>query len=242
MKSTMEQLETRGYLSSDKFEELIKHNLDDENNINNSNPFLRTAYYRYLKTQTLNEKQIDQLINALKKEKKLYTKIELCELLSLQSDYAVEKLIEQLGKISNNQINELTKFKTSIKLSYPLARDLVARILAKMDYKNFPIILTYAPKDLIAIREYIDTLGYMCFYNHQLITLSNYKAIINALKPYFDDEIVLIKFCTLCSAFPYNLTKGVIDSMPILRQEPYLKELTRTKKIQTLHFNKTNND
>ncbi len=100
MQNRQEQLEKRGYLeggmesefgniSFEKRIELLESEIATE----------RTLGARLLK-ENKNEITVDYLMKALKIEKKLYPKIEICNTLSELNEIAVNPLIKILGDVT----------------------------------------------------------------------------------------------------------------------------------------------
>ncbi len=74
---------------------------------------------------------VDKLCHQLAIEKKLYTKIALCETLVECAGLSIEPLIGLLGQIGKNQETKIpeTGF---YKVSYPLPRDIAARTICRL--------------------------------------------------------------------------------------------------------------
>ncbi|MCD4721851.1 MAG: hypothetical protein K8S13_18630, partial [Desulfobacula sp.] len=74
---------------------------------------------------------VDKLCHQLVIEKKLYTRIALCETLAECAELSIEPLIGLLGQIGKNQETKIpeTGF---YKVSYPLPRDIAARTICRL--------------------------------------------------------------------------------------------------------------
>jgi len=109
---------------------------------------------------------VDKLCHQLAIEKKLYTRIALCETLAECADLSIEPLIGLLGQIGKNQETKIpeTGF---YKVSYPLPRDIAARticrlgIIAILPLENF----IKSSKDLNALAQAIDAYGHIVYSN-----------------------------------------------------------------------------
>ena len=122
--------------------------------------------------------------DLLKRETKLYTKIGVCEALQTGGDETALMLIPLLGTIGRNQHQQPSPevFKKS---SYPLPRDIVARILARMDPRNLAHHDVHHSLRTTGTSggRFVDAVGFMCFYSpvtkeHRLAAL---RALINRL-------------------------------------------------------------
>lgn len=106
------------------------------------------------------------LCHQLAIEKKLYTKIALCETLAECAELSIEPLIGLLGQIGKNQETKIpeTGF---YKISYPLPRDIAARticrlgIVAILPLENF----IKSSKDMNALAQAIDAYGHIIYSN-----------------------------------------------------------------------------
>lgn len=167
MKSRQEQLISRGYLIKGaeseyfdiSFNERIKY-------LQSKIPTERTLGAKLLADSKEN-KTIKYLINALKLEKKLYSKIEICNSLVSCGQLSVEPLIEILGKIGTNQHKRLPE-KEFKKDSYPLPRDISSRTLAYIGKNALPeLVKVLENGDEEQVSEAIDAVGYICFYDYK---------------------------------------------------------------------------
>jgi len=199
MKSTTEQLESRGFIADgieEKYRgktfeqrvELLKSDLPTDRSLGAR----LLARYSDLKT-------IDYLIEALVNEKKLYSKIEISNSLASFGEKAVNPLIGLLGKIGNNQhkIVPETDFK---KNNYPLPRDIASRTLIRIGKIALPDLLnSLNGNDLSNLSELIDTIGFICFYESQ-------ENIFDTLKNCFyrneQNDLIKWKIVRAMSAFP----------------------------------------
>ncbi|MDG5814675.1 hypothetical protein QA601_06285 [Chitinispirillales bacterium ANBcel5] len=114
------------------------------------------------------ERSVKALCDRLWVEKKLYTRIAVCESLVTLQDSAYPYLLEMLSTIGNNQQKEIPQ-KGFLKTSYPLPRDLAARTLCRFDkqYLGRFIDFAYQLQSLLALEQLIDVIGHMV-YSHRV--------------------------------------------------------------------------
>ncbi|MCL2705276.1 MAG: hypothetical protein FWE72_03605 [Spirochaetaceae bacterium] len=107
MKSTSEQLKNRGFALD---EDLGLYRYYGENRLlkllYDQDAFKRTISIRLL-SKKLKEKHLSLFCELIKKEKKLYTKIELQKALVKYGEKSIPHLISLLGTIGNNQHKEI---------------------------------------------------------------------------------------------------------------------------------------
>ena len=152
------------------------------------------------------------LLLQLSKEKSLYTKIAICETLQNGNIDSAKEMINYIGKIGDNQYKKLPE-KVSLKKTYPMPRDIIARTLSKMNIDIFPILIDILEgDDLIKIYEVIDAVGFMVFHNKDLSNDKNLNYIINLIKKYKDNKLVLWKCITCLSAFNLEKSKDTLNS------------------------------
>jgi hypothetical protein len=206
MKSSRDDLKKRGYIedidtygySHLSYKELCAL-------IHSQKAYERTIAVRLLGSNALFETGADDiLLGLLVKEKSLYTKIEICSALENCGTRTAKKMMELLGKIGNNQYSSLPQ-RVSKKSSYPLPRDIIARILGKMKIEVLPVMLDFPPIGGVpAIREIIDAIGYMCFYND----IADEKLAAEKLKECFEiyqwDAVIRWKVVTAFSSFHHE--------------------------------------
>ena len=146
---------------------------------------------------------VTTLCNALEKEKKLYTKIEICNSLTHIGTISLPLLTNLLGKIGNNQHKEVDK-KPFKKSSYPLPRDIVARTIIRFNTEALYFVdrhITIYNK--IATPEAIDVVGHICFYNSNNY---NYSKLIDIIENNPDNNLLRWKVIRALSAFCNSLS------------------------------------
>ena len=203
MKSSMEQLKRRGYITSEDVESHMHHTKSEWLEM----IYSKESYQRTIAVKLLSEKSDidDELIRLflqmLAQEKKLYTKIELCDALAKGGVPAAELMVHYLGQIGNNQHYSLPT-KTFNKNSYPLPRDIIARTLAHMDPNVLPTLLNVLQTNRIpAIREVVDAIGFICFYNNLHTKSQISDALILCLKNYAHDDAIRWKLVRSFESF-----------------------------------------
>lgn len=163
MKDKQEQLENRGYLSEEFEPEFENISLNEKVKLLESKIAVeRTLGAKLLKNNPTKE-TVEYLLEALKKEKKLYSKIEICNTLSKLGEIAIHPLINNLGQIGNNQHQSVPE-KDFKKDSYPLPRDIASRTLIRIGKKAIPNLLKALEiANESVLSELIDTIGHINF-------------------------------------------------------------------------------
>lgn len=167
-KSSKLQLKRRGYIrESDSFAYKNLEIPELMELLNSKNPYERTIAVRLISNLMRDDDQKVALLSTkLSSENKLYTKIELCDALAKMGICAVKTMSEYLGRIGNNQYTKLPEEEFK-KKSYPLPRDIISRTLAHMGKEVLPYLFEVLETgDNLAIREVIDAIGFICFYEN----------------------------------------------------------------------------
>ena len=109
---------------------------------------------------------VEKLCHQLAIEKKLYTKIALCETLAKCAELSIEPLIGLFGKIGKNQETKIpeTGF---YKVSYPLPRDIAARTICRLGTVAILPLENFikSSKDINALAQAIDAYGHIVYSN-----------------------------------------------------------------------------
>lgn len=201
MKSTSNQLLGRGMIYDGRESDYQRLSFSDQLLLLKSSiAFERTIAARLL-GRSEDASALAPLCNALRKEHKLYTKIEICNALVAFGILAVPFLIPMLGTIGNNQYKEVP---TSLfkKRSYPLPRDIVARILIRIG----PAAISSLKNDIVYIAEEqvseaIDIIGYINFYH---INKDGFQTLITCFEKFKDNNLIVWKIVRALSAFPVS--------------------------------------
>lgn len=212
MKSSQADLKKRGFIDETSVKDYLHLSCKDLLNlIKSPRAFERTVAVKLLSNYVDSLEEVsDILLMTLTQEKSLYTKIEICKVLENTGVRMARKMIPYLGNVGNNQHRYLPQ-DISKKSSYPLPRDIIARTLGKMSIAILPVMLeTLDQSDTKIIREVIDAIGYMCFYN----TIPNKGYIIEkllmCLDTYYYDDVIRWK---IVMAFASLREQDVIDRL-----------------------------
>ena len=163
MKSTNEQLERRGLITD---EDLVPYiTLSDSKlieTIHSKEPKQRTIAIRILANR--NAQCAGILIDALTVEKALYVKIEIQKALINIGKISIPLLIGKLGSIGVNQHRIVNNIDLG-KKTYPIARDIAARILCGIGTDSLPALISVIESGNQYMKlEAIDAIGYITFY------------------------------------------------------------------------------
>jgi hypothetical protein len=198
VKSTIEQLEKRGFLTEGTEKQYLCSPFSFRISLLKSKlPQDRTLGARLLSNYS-DLSAIDYLIEALLVENKLYSKIEICNSLVSFGIHSVSSLVKLLGQIGDNQYKTIpeTRFK---KKNYPLPHDIAARTLIRIGQEALPeLINVLYSNNIQQINEAIDVIGFICFYNY---TPNIYCSLIE----YYNittDNFIKWKILRAMSAFP----------------------------------------
>lgn len=144
---------------------------------------------------------IHALLERLCIEKCLYTKLEICKALENGNTETAKLMLPYLGRIGNNQYKALPN-RSSSKKSYPLARDIIARSLGRMNTSILPVLfheLKHSHEEQIS--ELIDAIGYMLFYNPHCIKDDYFNSVIDLMEQYSENKLIVWKCITCLSSF-----------------------------------------
>lgn len=203
MKSSDSQLKSRGKITSEDLQKYTIHTqIELLEMLTSKEAYKRTIAVNMLsKKEDLTNDLIRLFLHALKQEKKLYTKIELCNALSKGGVQSAKIMVEYLGKIGNNQHTELPS-KGFNKKSYPLPRDIIARTLARMEEEILPVLIgVLKTNNISAIREVIDAIGFLCFYNSIHTNTYIINELILCLRTNFEDNMIRWKLVRAFESF-----------------------------------------
>lgn len=229
MKSNKTQLNNRGQL-----DEKLLLQLDDLSKEELIAGFHNTPKYRTACVYLLSEKynQDDDytilLLKLLQNEKALYTKIEIQNQLSKHGN--IKEMCQYLGKIGCNQYREIPT-RPSLKKSYPLPRDIIARSLSYIEADQFNEFYQVLPTlEPLQFQEAIDAFGFFCFYHPEVITIDMFKYVCSCFRTYQNNELTIWKLVTCLSAFPMSL--HYLNSLKTIQKHPtILLEVERSIKI-----------
>ena len=178
----------------------------------------------------LDNDMINLFCNMLLHENKLYTKMELCNALSKASVKSAKIMVNYLGVIGGNQYKELPD-KEFNKKSYPLPRDIIARTLAHMGVDVLPeLIKTLKTRNIIAIREAIDSIGFICFYNSNAYSKNILDGLRSCFNEYIEDDIIRWKVVRAFESFNSRISIEMLNHI----KENDEKEIIRIEAKRSL--------
>ncbi|MBH0099989.1 hypothetical protein I6E68_12680 [Salinibacterium sp. NSLL150] len=229
MKSSVSQLRGRGFLRDEDLD-ASRHLSAAEltRQLDSTDAVERSAAVRLLSRAAGPDASLDQLfVERLTRETKLYTKLELCEALQAGGQETAQRLIPLLGAIGRNQ-HEQPSTEAFKKTSYPLPRDIVARVLARMDPVVLPpLIAAVVDGPRTRAVEAIDAVGFLCFYS--AVTTPDRLAALNALTEKLrgnpDDELMQWKIVRALESFNHPNAKLLLERLvagstnPVIVQE-----------------------
>lgn len=205
MKSSQERLAKRGYLDKSATVDYKLPSAAKLDLLGSRIPCDRTLGARLLQMES--SFVADKLVAALKKETKLYTKLELCKTLNIHKIDAIPLLISELGKIGKNQ-HACVPAKAFGKDNFPLPRDIVARTLANIGADALPALINVLEKGSgRQVSEAVDAIGYICYYQHQPIV---YKRLLNCYSRHKQEKLICWKI--------FRAMSGLPESLPFLQQ------------------------
>ena len=216
LNSNLETLKGRGYIEDYNLEEFKK--LDRAELIKllqDKIPVHRSAAAKVLglKYSEGMDEIADILMEQLCKEKKLYTRLEICAALERGNSLTARKMIPYIGRIGDNRHSALPD-RPSLKSSYPLPRDLIVRSLARMKGEIMPVLMEVLDSgDRDRIREVLDAIGFLAFYHKEAATAEYMQKVIETVEKHREDEVITWKGIICLSAFPYVKSREFLTSM-----------------------------
>lgn len=216
LSSDLEALIGRGYLENydlGEFQELDRAELIKL--LQDKVPIHRSAAAKVLglKYSKGMDEIADILLEQLCKEKKLYTRLEICAALEKGNSLTARKMIPYIGRIGDNRHGVLPD-RPSLKSSYPLPRDLIVRSLARMKGEIMPVLMEVLDSgDRDRIREVLDAIGFLAFYHREAATAEYLDKMIGTVERHREDEVITWKGIICLSAFPYVKSREFLKSM-----------------------------
>ena len=169
------------------------------------------------------------LFIALEKEKKLYCKIEIANAIVCFGTVAVKPLIDRLGTIGKNQHIKIDT-KEFKKLSYPLPRDICARILIRIGKCSLPELVSILELGSInQISEAVDAIGFICYYNN---SPDFYPIISKLYQKYKSNDLLQWKIIRAFSSF-YQSIDLLEKEISICTNVAITQEIKRSLKLLT---------
>lgn len=216
MKSSDGELKKRGYLEKGderKYSAFTPQQLMDK--ISMEPPSERTAIIVALRSKCFAEDEHYNrlLLEWLRMERALYTRLELCSSLEMGNAITAEIMCEYIGGIGNNQY-KLVPNEVSKKKCYPLPRDLIARSLGRMNPCVLPVLTNHLIfEEKSKVSELLDAIGYMIFYHPELATSIHFNNIKLTYDRFVKDELIVWKTTRCCSAFPIEQSEKLLLSI-----------------------------
>ena len=235
MKSSKEELRSRGFVDSDDINEYLSYSDSELIQLMNSPmPFERSVSVKVLsgRLDIENPDFVKKLLERLCIEKSLYTKLEICNALEKGEIETAKQMVQYLGRIGNNQHKCLPET-VSKKKCYPLARDIIARSLGRMDCSILPVLFDVLNSNKQErISEVIDAIGYMLFYNPECANANYFEAIIKTMNEYSDNNVIVWKCVECLSSFRMQgsinaLNKIINDN----KHDTIINEAKRSRKL-----------
>jgi len=157
--------ESRGYLSKEKLSRYKEKDREElEILLKSSIPLERTASINLL-CETKKIQYLKEFSIMLQTEKKLYVKIALSDAIVNYGDEAVSFLVPLLGKIGNNHHRKISNPDLNEK-SFPLPRDIAARILIRLGSSVLPSMIEIIKSgEKIQVLEALDVVGHVTWYS-----------------------------------------------------------------------------
>ena len=188
MKTDTETLRKRGFLTNTEAEPYFLYSKEELLELLKDKTAVNRTAALFILRSFVDINELDEiLLRMLVKEKALYTKLEICDILTTGNELTIKRMIPYM---------------VSKKKSYPLPRDIIARTMAKMNPDYFSTILEIInyPEDKV-VAEAIDAIGWMVFYHQELATAKNYQTVIQLFERYHDNELMKWKLIICLSAF-----------------------------------------
>lgn len=226
MKSSSPQLLSRGYLVPGVENTNVDLSLTERLQLLKSKVAVERTLAARLLTSHYGYMAIEHLIDALKAEKKLYPRIEICNSLASYGEKVCDYLIPLLGKLGVNQHTSIPgdNFK---KDSYPLPRDIVSRILIRVGSPALPYLLpVLAEKGSESVSEAVDAVGFICFYNYQAEV---YDKLVECFQNNIANDLIKWKIFRAMSAFPESME--LLLEQQLMHTGALLGELERSLRI-----------
>ena len=235
MRSNKKQLHKRGY--ADKMDMLPFFGYTIPvliQLLDSSIPTERTIAVRLLaQNGMVKEPEVaKRLLERLSREKCPYPKMEIQRALQQGGKDTAQQMTTYLGQIRSGQYKHLPR-KCSDKNGYPMPRDLIARILGKMDEEIYPILAaTLAKKDILVLREAVDAVGFFLFYHPQINSDTALENLLKLRETCATDAVLQWKILTALSAFPQQ------ESIQVLSQsaEESRRRLFRQEAERSLYL------
>ncbi len=212
MKSTSESLRRRGMYGFEDIASLKERSRGElEAALKSGSAPERSAAVRLLAADAAGDSSLAlRLAGMLKTEKALYTRLEICRTLEKCGAETARLLIPLAGTTGRGRYGEHRE-KVSLKKTYPLPGDIIARILGKMNPDALPVITeAICEGSGPALPELLDAAGFMVFHNKELATPENAEKIYAVLEKCRENLNVFRRAVRCLSAFPSAKTLEIL--------------------------------
>lgn len=224
MKSEQEQLTNRGYLIEGEESKYLCLSFDEKIKLLQSKTATDRTLGARLLVDSKENKVIEYLINALMIEKKLYSKIDICNSLVSFGQPSIKPLIAILGKVGTNQHKRAPE-KEFKKNNYPLPRDIASRTLVRIGKNALPeLVKILDSENENQLSEAIDAIGFICFYEYKPEIYTKLRTCY--LKNSKND---LIRWKIIRAMSGFSESKSFLqEQKQKLRDERLIKEIERS--------------
>ncbi len=187
--------------------------------MNDTDALKRTSAAKLL-GERKDKEAVSILCERLRIETALYTRIAISEALGAIGEPAISGLIELLGKVGNNQHQELPQ-NGFYKKSYPLPRDIAVRTLTKIGKPALkPLEDVVLSGDKTSILEALDGIGHIAFYEDDL---SSEIVLQKAYQKYQSDKQILWKIIRAFQSFPTESVRRLLEEVICSYPSPELR-------------------
>lgn len=240
LKSSKENLIKRGFAEKEDIAFFEKKEVTQLLKlVDSSNALERTVAIRILCSKGLFNDMalVQRLLEKLLEEKALYTKLEICHFLGHGNHEVAGIMGNYLGKIRKNQHTHIPD-RVSLKKSFPLPRDIIARSMGRMNQSVFPDLLSQLEtRETVEIRELLDGIGYMVFNNPELATSTHFSKLQDTFDRELKDEIIVWKMVMCCSVFPITESIRLLEKIQqTFKNATILLECKRSLKLISAHL------
>ncbi len=214
-KSSEEAFRKRGKFDESDYKKYVGESFFTlVNMINDDNPVKRSVAINILSDDIITDESLIRLVlDRIIIEKCLYVRLEISRTLEKAGRNAADIMIEYLGMVGDNRYEEISG-EVSKKKSYPLPRDLIARMLGNMDKEVFPSLVDAIDKvDKNILSELIDAIGFMVYKNKELSTVENLQIINDIIKDNVYNELILWKCALALMSFPFEESIFILNEM-----------------------------
>lgn len=215
MKSTKERLLSRGKFFEEDYR-IVQNKSEDEliHLTSSHQPQIRSAaVFRLSETASYSNEFVTFLCQLLENEKKIYTRLEICNALSKTPLSKIRIPFSFLGKIGFNR-HQTVPEKEFLKRSYPLPRDLIARTFARYDFSILhPAIDFLWLASIEQASELLDLIGFRSFQQEFPGKQNFANAVIIYYLKHLEIPLLRFKCIRAFSAFPCeNVREFLVDN------------------------------